>query len=212
MEHKKQKKRADSGFDKGYAHGYKNANEDAYNKGYEEGNKRRFFRHDLPAVGAVAVLSHYGLIGKAENFVGSAWTFVNSLPGNAQKIICGDTADVGCINNMKKIVVNNQLKSALAVAGITLAYYIYTQVRGTPEEKAAVNRKLRQARRMTEETSDKRIKRRQTNKIKQLTKSFDSEGVSKGLSEDMSNSMTESLSESSSSRSSNRSRRTRRSR
>ena len=217
MDHKKQKKRADSGFDKGYSKGYKNAHEEAYNKGYREGHNRGFLKNDVPAIGAItalgAITHHYDLAGKVDGFVGSAWKFVKeNLPKNVQETICGTDPNTMCINNLKNIVVDNPLKSALTVAGISLAYYLYTQARGTPEEKAAVNRKLRMARRMTEETSDKRIKRRQTNKIRHLTKSFGSEGVSESVSEGSSEGMSEGMSNSMTESSSSRSRRSRRTR
>lgn len=218
MEHKKQKKRADSAFDRGYNRGYRSGERDAYDEGYTKGATRRFFRNDVPAVlgiGAVgAISSHYNLVGQAEDYLGDAWKYVQGLPSQAKNIICGqDATDVaGCITKIKDIKVDNKLIAVLTVAGISLAYYIYTQVRGTPEEKAAVNRKLRMARRMTEETSDKRIKRRQTNKIRHLTKSFGSEGVSEGSSEGLSESVSEGMSNSMTESSSSRSRRSRRTR
>ncbi len=215
MEHKKQKKSEDPAFDKGYNQGFKTAYDTAYNKGYEAGDKEGWKDTGLKFLGATTVFEKlFGFEYDIPTQVTDAWTYVKGLPSSAKTAICGDGTNPNCINNMKKIVVNNPLQSALAAAGITLAYYIYTQVRGTPEEKAAVNRKLRQARRMTEETSDRRIKRRQTNKIKHLTKSFGpSEGLSESLSESMSESLPEGLSESlSESSSSKRKRRSRRER
>jgi hypothetical protein len=194
MEHKKQKKFEDQAFDKGYDQGFKKAYDTAYNKGYEAGDKEGWKDTGLKFLGATTVFEKlFGFEYHIPTQVTDAWTYVKGLPSSAKTAICGDGTNPNCINSMKQIVVNNPLQSALAAAGITLAYYIYTQVRGTPEEKAAVNRKLRQARRMTEEISAKPIKRRKTNKIKHLTKSF---GPSESLSEDMSESLPEGLSKS----------------
>ena len=81
--------------------------------------------------------------------------------GEYLNTLCGTT-------NCTKIISDNKI-ALLATAGVSLSVYLYTQFQGTKEEKEVLERKLREARRSTEESSDKHIKRRRTNKLRQLS-------------------------------------------
>jgi hypothetical protein len=89
---------------------------------------------------------------------------ISQIPGKTGEYLntlCGTT-------NCTKIISDNKI-ALLATAGVSLSVYLYTQFKGTKEEKEVLERKLREARRSTEETSDKHIKRRRTNKLRQLS-------------------------------------------
>ena len=66
-------------------------------------------------------------------------------------------------------IISPQTLGYLALIGVPLSVYLYVKFQGTTEEKEVLKRKLREARRSTEETSDKHIKRRRTNKLRQLS-------------------------------------------
>ena len=66
-------------------------------------------------------------------------------------------------------IISNETTGYLALIGVPLSVYLYVKFQGTTEEKEVLKRKLREARRSTEETSDKHIKRRRTNKLRQLS-------------------------------------------
>jgi len=66
-------------------------------------------------------------------------------------------------------IISPQTTGYLALIGVPLSVYLYVKFQGTKEEKEVLERKLREARRSTEETSDRRIKRRRTNKLRQLS-------------------------------------------
>ena len=89
---------------------------------------------------------------------------ISQIPGKTGEYLnnlCGTT-------NCTKIISDNKI-ALLATAGVSLSVYLYTQFQGTKEEKEVLERKLREARRSTEESSDKHIKRRRTNKLRQLS-------------------------------------------
>jgi hypothetical protein len=66
-------------------------------------------------------------------------------------------------------IISPQTTGYLALIGVPLSVYLYVKFQGTKEEKEVLERKLREARRSTEETSDRRIKRRRTSKLRQLS-------------------------------------------
>ena len=66
-------------------------------------------------------------------------------------------------------IISNETTGYLALIGVPLSVYLYVKFQGTTEENEVLKRKLREARRSTEETSDKHIKRRRTNKLRQLS-------------------------------------------
>jgi hypothetical protein len=66
-------------------------------------------------------------------------------------------------------IISPETLGYLALIGVPLSVYLYVKFQGTTEEKEVLKRKLREARRSTEETSDKHIKRRRTNKLRQLS-------------------------------------------
>ena len=68
-----------------------------------------------------------------------------------------------------KNIISHETTGYLALIGVPLSVYLYVKFQGTKEEKEVLERKLREARRSTEETSDKHIKRRRTNKLRQLS-------------------------------------------
>ena len=68
-----------------------------------------------------------------------------------------------------KDIISHETTGYLALIGVPLSVYLYVKFQGTKEEKEVLERKLREARRSTEETSDKHIKRRRTNKLRQLS-------------------------------------------
>ena len=89
---------------------------------------------------------------------------ISQIPGKTGEYLntlCGKT-------DCTKIISDNKI-ALLATAGVSLSVYLYTQFQGTKEEKEVLERKLREARRSTEESSDKHIKRRRTNKLRQLS-------------------------------------------
>jgi hypothetical protein len=89
---------------------------------------------------------------------------ISQIPGKTGEYLnnlCGTT-------NCTKIISDNKI-ALLATAGVSLSVYLYTQFQGTKKEKEVLERKLREARRSTEETSDRRIKRRRTSKLRQLS-------------------------------------------
>ena len=71
--------------------------------------------------------------------------------------------------NACRDIISNETTGYLALIGVPLSVYLYVKFQGTTEEKEVLKRKLREARRSTEETSDKHIKRRRTNKLRQLS-------------------------------------------
>ena len=90
---------------------------------------------------------------------------VDKIPGAV-----GDQIHKVCFENEQcKQMVSRETLGNLVVVGIPLAIYLYVKFKGTDEEKENMETKLREARRMTEETSDRRIKRRRTNKLRELT-------------------------------------------
>lgn len=68
-----------------------------------------------------------------------------------------------------KGIISPKTTGYLALIGVPLSVYLYVKFQGTKEEKEVLERKLREARRSTEESSDKHIKRRRTNKLRQLS-------------------------------------------
>ena len=90
---------------------------------------------------------------------------VDKIPGAV-----GDQIHKVCFGNEQcRQMVSRETLGNLVVVGIPLAIYLYVKFKGTDEEKEKMETKLREARRMTEETSDRRIKRRRTNKLRELT-------------------------------------------
>lgn len=88
---------------------------------------------------------------------------IDKIPGAV-----GDQIHNVCGENCKTMVSRETLGN-LVVVGIPLAIYLYVKFKGTDEEKENMETKLREARRMTEETSDRRMKRRRTNKLRELS-------------------------------------------
>lgn len=66
-------------------------------------------------------------------------------------------------------IISPKTTGYLALIGVPLSVYLYVKFQGTKEEKEVLERKMREARRSTEESSDKHIKRRRTNKLRQLS-------------------------------------------
>lgn len=211
---KKNKRHAEDAFHEGYNKGYSSAYEKVHASAYEKGyNARDRFGSTLGYY-AVGVLSGSGGANAAYNWlakkvsgalgtpqVGEAaknvnvWDLIKGAPEWFNEI-CGKNAS--CLEKINKnFTVSNTTATLLAAAGISLAVYLYTTFQGTDEEKRELNRKLRQARRMTEETSDKRIKRRRTSKLRRFTEldpSISENSLADSMTESMSESMTESKS------------------
>jgi hypothetical protein len=218
---KKQKQENDPG--PGYDEGFKAAYDSAYFKGYDKGKERSYVDTGVYAVGAYTIFNqlkglYQGLFTKTAETVAKEtgfWNFLASTIANytPQQILdlpntvgtpihtvlntlCGYTT-----KNCTEILMDASKigKGTLTAVGISLAAYLYIQFRGTEKEKQILKKKIREARRSTEETSDRHIKRRRTNKLRQL-----SEVESASMSE------SESQNESESDFSSNRSNRKRR--
>lgn len=127
-------------------------------------NKKDWIEKSTPfttlakAVGATAA----GTPG-AESF--SIVDIIDKIPGAV-----GDQIHKVCFGNEDcKSMVSRETLGNLAIVGIPLAIYLYVKFKGTDEEKENMETKLREARRMTEETSDRRMKRRRTNKLRELS-------------------------------------------
>ncbi len=105
---------------------------------------------------------------------------ISQIPGKTGEYLnnlCGTT-------NCTKIISDNKI-ALLVTAGVSLSVYLYTQFQGTKKEKEVLERKLREARRSTEETSDRRIKRRRTSKLRQLSE-IEPSSFSHSISDDKS--------------------------
>lgn len=146
-----------------------------------------------------AVNSIAGFLPKAE-----LWnTFANAIVEGGEKadvsdIIAQIPGALGakmqtlCSNpETCKGIISPKTTGYLALIGVPLSVYLYVKFQGTKEEKEVLERKLREARRSTEESSDKHIKRRRTNKLRQLsdieTSSFSQSSSDDKSSDDKSN-------------------------
>jgi hypothetical protein len=93
----------------------------------------------------------------------------NLIP-NSISNLCGDSKTSLCYQHINK--------SLLALAGISLGMYLYVKLKGTKKEKAILERRLRDARRLSEDTSDdtntKSLKRRKTGRVRAYSELSDS--------------------------------------
>jgi len=93
----------------------------------------------------------------------------NLIPNSISKL-CGDNPESLCYKHINK--------SLLALAGISLGMYLYVKLKGTKKEKAILERRLRDARRLSEDTSDDRntksLKRRKTGRLRAYSEFSDS--------------------------------------
>ncbi len=206
---KKQKQENDPG--PGYDEGFKAAYDSAYFKGYEKGKERSNFNTGVYAVGAYTIFNqlkglYQGLFTTTADTVAGESGFWNYLariiskytPDQIRNLpitvgtpihtvlntLCGYAMDDGA----NKLLDASKIgKGTLAAVGISLAAYLYIQFRGTDKEKKILDKKIREARRSTEETSDRHIKRRRTNKLRQLS-DVESASISQSASQNESES------------------------
>jgi hypothetical protein len=203
-----------------YDEGFKAAYDSAYFKGYEKGNDRSYAEKGIYAYGAYTIVSQLRalyqdffsetVIDKAtENATQNAgfWSWLanfiyNATPDMIKNLptyvgtpiytvlskFCTATPDE-CTKTL--LSANKIGQGTLAAAGIGLATYLYIKFQGTDKEKKILDKKIREARRSTEETSDRHIKRRRTNKLRQLS-DVESASMSQSASESANESQSES--------------------
>jgi hypothetical protein len=104
------------------------------------------------------------------------------IPTSIQKL-CGDTTKTDV---QKSPCFKHINKSLLALAGISLGMYLYVKLKGTKKENEIMEKRLRDARRLSEDVSDdanvKSLKRRKTGRQKaysELSESFSSDSKSR---------------------------------
>jgi hypothetical protein len=105
----------------------------------------------------------------------TTYTINWDLIPNSIKKLCGDPASEDVKNSICYQHIN---KSLLALAGISLGMYLYVKLKGTKKEKAILERRLRDARRLSEDTSDdtntKSLRRRKTGRLRAYSELSDS--------------------------------------
>ena len=207
-----------------YDEGFKAAYDSAYFKGYEKGNDRSYAEKGIYAYGAYTIGSQLRALYQdffsetvinqtAEDLTKNAgfWGWLANLISNyTPDMIKNIPTYVGtpiytvlskfCTATpaecQRTLLDANKIgQGTLAAAGISLAIYLYIKFQGTDKEKKILDKKIREARRSTEETSDRHIKRRRTNKLRQLS-DVESASMSQSASESANESASESQSES----------------
>ena len=147
------------------------------NKGSAIGNVKEYFQDGWATI-SDNVWKTIKVEGKPDTYEIN-WDLI---PTSIQKL-CGDTTKTDVQNSPCFKHIN---KSLLALAGISLGMYLYVKLKGTKKENEIMEKRLRDARRLSEDVSDdanvKSLKRRKTGRQKaysELSESFSSDSKSR---------------------------------